>query len=130
MQPTTRSERERQRQAARERRNAQRLKRRDLLTRVAGGENRVELAAEQGVSVRSLQRALKRAAAEQPRENRSIHAALQIERLRRALRVTDSRIAEGDLNAVYALTRLLPLLRSYEAFEAGKYDYETLYPSE
>jgi len=127
MPPTTRSERELLRQAARERRNAQRLKRRAWLARVASGENRVEIAAEQGVSVRALQRALKRAATEQPRENRSIHNALQIERLRRALQVTDAKIAEGDLNAVYALTRLLPLLKSYEDFEAGKYDYDKLY---
>jgi AraC-like DNA-binding protein len=127
MLPTTSSERELLRQAARERRNTRRLNRRALLTRVASGESRVELAAEMGVSIRSLQRALKRAAAEQPRENRAVHKALQIERLRRALQVTDAKIAAGDLNAVYALTRLLPLLRAYEEFETDKLDYAALY---
>jgi hypothetical protein len=127
MLPTTRSERETLRHAAAERRNAQRLKRRSLLARVAGGESKADIAAEQGVSVRSVQRALKRAAAEQPRENRAVHKALQIERLRRALQVTDAKIAAGDLNAVYALTRLLPLLRAYEEFETDNFDCAALY---
>jgi hypothetical protein len=126
MLPTTPSNREVQRQATRTRQAERRLWRRDMLARVAGGVSRVDLAAEQGVSVRALQRALKRAAAEQPPENRKIHGALQAERLRRALKVTDARIAEGDLNAVYALTRLLPLLRFYEEFETDKFEYELL----
>ena len=72
------------------------------MARVAGGESREEIAAEQGVSVRAVQRALKRAAAERPRENRQVYSALQIERLRRALRLADERIAKGDINGVYA----------------------------
>src|SRR5450432_2187573 len=85
MQPTTRAEREEQRKSASERRKARRLWRREILARVAAGESRVQIATETGVSIRSVQRALTRAAAERPRENRQIYAALQIERLHRAL---------------------------------------------
>lgn len=117
MQPTTRAEREEQRKAASERRNARRLWRREILARAATGESRVEIAAEKGVSIRAVQRALTRAAAERPRENRQIYAALQMERLQRALRLADARIAQGDLNGVYAMTKLLPLVLTYEKFE-------------
>ena len=117
MQPTTRSGRADQRSAASERRNTRRLWRRQIFARVAGGESRVEIADEQGVSVRAIQRALKRAATERPRENGQIYAALQIERLHRALRLADERIAKGDLNGVYALTKLMPLVLTYEKFE-------------
>jgi predicted transcriptional regulator len=110
MQPTTRAEREEQRKAASERRKAGRLWRRDILARVAAGESRVEIAAEKGVSIRAVQRALNRAATERPRENRQIYAALQRERLQRALRLADARIAQGDLKGVYAMTKLLPLV--------------------
>jgi len=117
MQPTTGAEREEQRKAASERRKARRLWRREILARVAGGESRLEIAAQKGVSIRTVQRALKRAAAEQPRESRQIYAALQIERLNRALRLADERIAQGDLNGVYAMTKLMPLVLTYEKFE-------------
>jgi predicted transcriptional regulator len=117
MQPTTGAEREEQRKAASERRKARRLWRREILARVAGGESRLEIAAEKGVSIRTVQRALKRAAAERPRESRQIYAGLQIERLHRALRLADARIAQGDLNGVYAMTKLMPLVLHYEKFE-------------
>jgi predicted transcriptional regulator len=117
MQPTTRPDREAQREAASERRKTRRLWRRQILARVAGGESRVEIAAEKGVSIRTVQRALTRAAAERPRETKQIYAALQIERLNRALRLADERIAKGDLNGVYAMTKLLPLVLTYEKFE-------------
>jgi FixJ family two-component response regulator len=68
MQPTTRAEREEQRKSASERWKARRLWRREILARVAGGESRVEIATETGVSIRAVQRALTRAAAERPRE--------------------------------------------------------------
>lgn len=123
MLPTPMSGREEARRAAREKRNARRLWRREMLGRVAGGESRQQIAAEQGVSISALQRALKRAAAELPRENRSIHDALQAERVRRALRMVDAAIAAGDLNAVYAMARLLPLLQAYEIFEPGRHDF-------
>ena len=48
MQPTTRADREAQREAASERRKTRRLWRRQILARVAGGESRVEIAAETG----------------------------------------------------------------------------------
>jgi hypothetical protein len=76
MQPTTRAEREEQRKSASERRKARRLWRREILARVAGGESRVEIAAEKGVSVRAVQRALERAASERPREKKQIYVAL------------------------------------------------------
>jgi hypothetical protein len=117
MQPTTRAEREEQRKSASERRKARRLWRRESLARVTGGESRVEIAAEKGVSVRAVQRALERAASERPREKKQIYVALQIERLHRALRLADARIAQGDLNGVYAMTKLLPLVLTYEKFE-------------
>ena len=117
MQPTPRAEREEQRKSASERRKARRLWRREILARVAAGESRVEIATEKGVSIRTVQRALTRAASERPRENRQIYAALQIERLHRALRLADARIAQGDLNGVYAMTKLLPLVLHYEKFE-------------
>ena len=117
MQPTTRAGRQQERSAAGERRRARRLWRRQMLARVAGGESREEIAAEQGVSVRAVQRALQRAAAKRPRENRQVYSALQIERLRRALRLADERIAKGDINGIYALTKLLPLVLTYEKFE-------------
>jgi aconitase A len=125
MLPTAPSERESQRQKTRSRHAERRLWRREMLGRVAGGAKRADLAAEQNISLRSLQRALKRAATEQPRENEKVHDALQLERLRRALQVTDARIAAGDFTAVYALIRLLPMLRSYEDFEETV-DYESL----
>ena len=117
MQPTTRAGRQQERSAAGERRRARRLWRRQILARVAGGECREEIAVEQGVSVRVVQRALARAAVERPRENRQVYSALQIERLRRALRLADERIAKGDINGVYALTKLMPLVLTYEKFE-------------
>jgi hypothetical protein len=117
MQPTTLSEREEQRKAASERRKARRLWRREILARVAGGESRLEIAAEKGVSIGTVQRALKRAAAERPRESRQIHAALRIERVNRALRLADARIAQGDLSGVYAMTKLMRLVPHYEKFE-------------
>jgi len=117
MQPTTHAEREEHRKTASERRKARRLWRREILARVSGGESRVEIAAEKGVSIRTVQRALTRAAAERPRENRQIYGALQLERLHRALRLADARIAQGDLNGVYAMTKLMPLVLQYEKFE-------------
>jgi hypothetical protein len=33
------------------------------------------------------------------------------------LRLADARIAQGDLNGVYAMTKLLPLVLTYEKFE-------------
>jgi predicted transcriptional regulator len=117
MPPTTRADREAQREAASERRKTRRLWRRQILARVAGGESRVDIAAEKGVSIRTVQRALTRAAAERPRETQQIYAALQIERLNRALRLADERIAKGDINGVYAMTKLMALVMRYEKFE-------------
>ena len=42
---------------------------------------------------------------------------MQIERLNRALRLANARIAQGDLNGVYAMTKLMPLVLTYEKFE-------------
>jgi hypothetical protein len=42
---------------------------------------------------------------------------LQIERRRRALRLADARIAQGDLNGVYAMTKLPLMAPHYEKFE-------------
>ena len=114
MQPTTRAEREKLRKAAGERRDARRLWRREMLARVAGGESPAAVAAEQGVSMRALQRALKVAASERPRPKGRPNAALQLERLLRALQLADARIAQGDINGVYALSRLMPLVMRYE----------------
>ena len=114
MQPTTRAEREKLRKAAGERRDARRLWRREMLARVAGGESPAAVAAEQSVSMRALQRALKIAASERPRGTGRPYAALQLERLLRALQLADARIAQGDINGVYALSRLMPLVMRYE----------------
>jgi hypothetical protein len=129
MQPTTRTEREALRKAAGERRDARRLWRREMLARVAGGESPTAVAGQQGVSVRTLQRALKFAASERPRGNGRPDAALQLERLRRALRLADARIAQGDINGVYALSKLMPLAMRYEKIARDASDAREAAPS-
>jgi len=64
--------------------------------------------------MRALQRAPKVAASERPRGNGRPDAALQRERPRRALQLADARIAQGDINGVYALSKLMPLAMRYE----------------
>jgi len=114
MQPTTRAEREALRKAAGARREARRLWRREMLARVAGGESRAAVAAEQGVSLRALQRALKMAAAERPRASRRPDDALHLSSLHAALQLANARIAQGDINGVYALSKLMPLVMRCE----------------
>ena len=102
------------RDARRERRNARRLWRRDLLDRAAAGESRRSLAEEQNVSLSTVQRALTRARAERPLEPRDAFLAAQRERLEKAAQLAEERIADGDLAAAYVLIQLLPLLESFD----------------
>jgi hypothetical protein len=102
-------------QAARSaRRNARRLWRRDMLARAASGESRQQLAEAQDVSLSTIQRALVRARAERPPESREAFVAAQRDRLEKAVRLAEARIADGDLAAAYVLIQLIPLLESFD----------------
>jgi hypothetical protein len=100
--------------ARRERRNARRLWRRDLLARAAAGESRQALAENQNVSLSTVQRALTRARAERPLEPRETFVAIQRDRVEKALKLAEARIEDGDLAAAYVLIQLLPLLESFD----------------
>jgi DNA-binding transcriptional MocR family regulator len=108
------SAREKAQAAQRERRNARRLWRRELLARAAAGESRQALAENQNVSLSTVQRALARAHAERPPESREAFVAMQRERLEKAVKLVEKRIEDGDLAAAYALIQLLPLLESFD----------------
>lgn len=101
-------------EARRDRRNARRQWRRDLLDRAAAGESRQSLAENQNVSLSTVQRALTRARAERPLEPRETFYALQRDRLERALMLAEARIEDGDLSAAYVIIQLLPLLESFD----------------
>ena len=92
------------------RRNARRQWRRDLLERAAQGETRQSLAEKEEVSLATVRRALARARAECPLESMQSFLAAQRDRLERAAALAESRIAQGDLTAAYALIQLTPLL--------------------
>ena len=98
----------------RERRNARRLWRRDLLDRAATGESRRALAEGENVSLSTVQRALVRARAERPLEPREAFAAAQRDRLEKAAQLAEARIADGDLAAAYVLIQVLPLLEDFD----------------
>ncbi len=112
----------------RERRDARRLWRQNILARATSGESRQQLADGENVSLSTVKRALARARAEQPPVSRKEFVARQRDRLERAVRLAEARIEEGDLAAAYVLIQLLPLLDSCEAKLRGHIAIEAAAP--
>ncbi len=101
------------RAAGRARRARQVAAREAYFDALAAGFTVQQIAQTAKVSVATVRREIDRAVASRRLDAPDHYIHLQVERLMKALRVVDLRMERGDLNAVFALTRLATTLDRY-----------------
>ena len=107
------SQRQRQLAASRKRRREKTKVQEALLEGLALGLDRVTLAAQLGVSVKTVSREIDRALDNRQPMNTTRFVRLQTERLQRALGAIDNAMKEGQTGAVGALLAVLDKLDRY-----------------
>ncbi len=111
--PSTLSQRAEARAAAKARR-AKRIERREAcLDLVASGYSHRQIATAMRVSLATVRREVDKALAERPIHAPERHAALQVERLTRALCHADLKLADGDIRAFAPYMKLVAALDRY-----------------
>ena len=117
--PSSPSQRAGARAAAKARR-AKRIERREaFLDLVASGYSHRQIAAAMGVSLATVRREVDKALAERPLHAPERHAALQVERLSKALCHADFKLAQGDTRAFAPYMKLVAALDRYYGLDLG-----------
>jgi len=107
------------RAAARARRALQVATRETYFDALACGFTPQQIALAAKVSVATVRREIDREIASRRLDAPHHYIQLQVARLTKALRVVDMRMDRGDLNAVFALSRLATTLDRYHGLAAG-----------
>ena len=112
------SAREERREVARWRRENRLKRRREMFAAVVAGHAYEEVAAQFGVHVATVRREVDLALAARAPESADRYVALQMARLRKALRVVDSAMEEGNLVAIPAFATLCNQFDRYHGVAA------------